>query len=58
MEDALKLQKDIDRYGIWNRKQGMRFQLVKCNMMQLSKKHNKTQASYTLRVQFLKMLKA
>ena len=26
----------------------MRFQPVKCNMMQLTKKHNKSQASYTL----------
>ena len=48
MEDTLKLQKAIDRLCIWARKWGMRFQLVKCNMMQLSKKHNKIQASYTL----------
>ena len=48
MEDTLKLQKDIDRLGIWARKWGMRFQLVKCNMMQLTKKHNKIQASYTI----------
>ena len=26
----------------------MRFQPIKCNMMQLTKKHNKIQASYTL----------
>ena len=26
----------------------MRFQPVKCSMMQLTKKHNKIQASYTL----------
>ena len=26
----------------------MRFQPVKCNMMQLTEKHNKNQASYTL----------
>ena len=26
----------------------MRFQPVKCNMMQLTNKHNKTDASYTL----------
>ena len=32
-----KLQKDIDRLGIWARKWGMRFQPVKCNMMQLTK---------------------
>ena len=48
MEDTLKLQKDIDRLGIRARKWGMRFQPVKCNMMQLTKKHNKIQASYTL----------
>ena len=27
MEDTLKLQKDIDRFGIWARKWDMRFQL-------------------------------
>ena len=48
IEDTLKLQKDIDRLGIWARKWGMKFQPVKCNMMQLTKKHNKIQASYTL----------
>ena len=48
MEDTLKLQKDIDRLGIWARKLGMRFQPAKCNMMQLTKKHNKIQASYTI----------
>ena len=48
MEDTLKLQKDIERLGIWARKWGMRFQPVKCNIMQLTKKHNKIQASYTL----------
>ena len=34
----MKLQKDIDRLGNWDRKWVMRFQLVKCNMMQLTKK--------------------
>ena len=48
IEDTLKLQKDIDRLGIWARKWRMRFQPVKCNMMQLTKKHNKIGASYTL----------
>ena len=48
IEDTLKLQKDIDRLGIWARKWGMRFQPVKCNMMQLTNKHSKIQASYTL----------
>ena len=38
IEDTLKLQKDIDCLGIWARKWGMRFQPVKCNMMQLKKK--------------------
>ena len=37
MEDTLELQKDIDRLGIWARKWCMRFQPVKCNMMQLTK---------------------
>ena len=48
IENTLKLQKDIDRLGIWARKWGKRFQPVKCNMMQLTNKHNKIQASYTL----------
>ena len=48
-EDTLKLQRDIDRLGNCARKWGMRFQPVKCNMMQLTNKHlNKMQASYTL----------
>ena len=39
----------IDRLGNWARKWGMRFQPVKCNMMQLTRKHlNKIQSSYTL----------
>ena len=38
IEDTLKLQKGIDRLGIWARKWGMRFQPVKCNMIQLTKK--------------------
>ena len=48
-EDTLKLQRDIDQLGNWARKWGMRFQPVKCNMMQLTRKHfNKIEASYTL----------
>ena len=48
-EDTLKLQRDIDRLGNWARKWGMRFQPVKCNIMQLTRKHlNEIQASYTL----------
>ena len=46
-KDTLKLQKAIDRSGILVRKWGMRFQSVKCNMMQLTKIHNKIQASFT-----------
>ena len=41
-EDTMELQRDIDRLGSWARKWGMRFQPVKCNMMQ------KIHASYTL----------
>ena len=48
-EDTLKLQRDIDRLGNWDRKWGMRFKPVKCNMMQLTRKHlNEIQPSYTL----------
>ena len=48
-EDTLKLQRDIDRLGSWARKWGMRFQPVKCNMMQLTRKRiKKIHASYTL----------
>ena len=49
VEDTLKHQKDIDLLGSWARKWGMRFQPVKCNMMQLTNKRiNKIEASYTL----------
>ena len=37
-DDSLKLQKDIDRLGCWVRKWGMRFQPVKCNIMQITRK--------------------
>ena len=48
-DDSLKLQKDIDRLGCWTRKWGMRFQPVKCNIMQITRKRaNKIAASYTL----------
>ena len=48
-EDSLKLQRDIDRLGCWARKWGMRFQPVKCNIMQITRKRtNKTEAYYTL----------
>ena len=36
-EDTVKLQSDIDRLGKWARKWGMKFQPIKCNMMQLTK---------------------
>ena len=35
-EDTLKLQKHIARLGSWARKWGMRFQPIKCNMIQLT----------------------
>ena len=48
-KDTMKLQRDIDRLGFWARKWGMRFQPVKCNMMQLTRKRiKKIHASYTL----------
>ena len=49
VEDTVKLQKVIGRLGSWARKWGMRFQPVKCNMMQLTNKRtSKIQASYKL----------
>ena len=36
--DTLKLQKDIGQLGCWARKWGMRFQPVKCNMIQITRK--------------------
>ena len=48
-EDTLKLQKDIDQLGCWARKWGMRYEPVKCIMMQItSKRIKKIHASYTL----------
>ena len=48
-EDTMKLQRDIDRLGSWARKCDMRFQPVKCNMMQLTRNRiKKVHASYTL----------
>ena len=48
-EDTLKLWKDIDQLGCWARKWGMRFQPVKCNMMQITRKRiKKIHGSYTL----------
>ena len=40
-EDTLKFQKDIDQLGCWARIWGMRFQPVKCNMMQITRKRIK-----------------
>ena len=49
IEDTLKLQRDIDQLGNWTRTRGMRFQPVKYNMMQVTRKNtNKIQAFYTL----------
>ena len=49
VDDTVKLQKDIDRLGSWARKWGMRFQPVKCNMIQLTNKRtSKIQDSYKL----------
>ena len=48
-KDTMKLQRDINRLGSWARKWDMRFQPVKYNMMQLTKKRiKKIHASYTL----------
>ena len=56
--DTMKLQRDIDRLGSWARKWGMRFQPVKCNMMQMRRKRIKNiHASYTLEGTALKTLK-
>ena len=49
IKKTVKLQRDIDRLGCWARKWDMRFQPVKCNMMQLTRKRiKKNHASYTL----------
>ena len=48
-EYTLQLQKDIDQLGCRARKWGMRFQPVKCSMMQITRKRiKKIHASYTL----------
>ena len=48
-EDTMKLQWNIDRLGCGARKWNMRFEPVKCNMMQLARKWiKKSHASYTL----------
>ena len=46
-EDTVKLQEDIDRLGCWARRLGMRFQPVKNNIMQITRKRIiKINASY------------
>ena len=48
-EDTMKLQRDIDRLCSWATKWGMRFQPIKCNMMQLTRRRTKKiHASYIL----------
>ena len=48
-EDTAKLQRDSDQLGCWAKKWGMRFQPIKCNMMQLTRKRiKKIHASDTL----------
>ena len=53
--DTSKLQKDIDQLGKWARRRGMRFQPVKCNIMQLTRKRiKKINAIYSLEGTILK----
>ena len=40
-EDTVKLQEDINHLGCWARSWGMRFQPVKCNIMQITRKRIK-----------------
>ena len=48
-EDTVKLQEDMDRLGCWAKKWGMRFQPVKSNIMQITRKRiKKINASYNL----------
>ena len=42
-EATVKLQGDIDRLGCWERRWGMRFHPVKCNIMQITRKWIKEQ---------------
>ena len=46
-EDTSKLQKDIVQLGKWASKWGMRFQPVKCNIMQFSRKRIKKINAFT-----------
>ena len=48
-EDTVKLQEDIDHLGCWARSLGMKFQPVKCNIMQITRKPiKKINAFYSL----------
>ena len=48
-QDTVNLQEDIDCLGSWARKWGMRFQAVKCNIMQITRKRiKKINASYNI----------
>ena len=54
----MKLQEDIDRLGCWARKWGTRFQPIKCNIMQTTRKRIKQiNASYNLERTVLDNLK-
>ena len=56
IEDTAKLKKDIDQLGKWVRQWGMRFQPVKSNMMQLTRKRIKQiKAVHFLEGESLKM---
>ena len=44
----MKLQNDIDQLEAWVRNLGMRFQPVKCNMMQLTRKWTKNNDEFKL----------
>ena len=45
----MKLQADIDRLGYWARRWGMKFQPVRCNIMQILRERiKKINDSYTL----------
>ena len=47
--DCQRLQEDIDKLGDWADRWGKRFQPVKCNMMQLSRKRSSIKHKYTLK---------
>ena len=48
-EGTVKLQEDIDRLVCWAKSWGTRFQPVRCNIIQITRKRvKKVTASYTL----------